>query len=86
MSDHPTSTEIYSFLGLHYHEAGNEDANTDYVFQAELDAIRMAFSSHASLPGIIADHDEFQVLIIDHVNNGAQMLHFAQAILALHVC
>jgi hypothetical protein len=86
MSDSLTGTDIWRFLGVHYHQNGNETDNTDYTWQAEIDAIRAAFSQHEMLVPEISNHEEFQVGIIDCLGTGAELVHFAQASLVITSC
>jgi len=66
----------YAIWGFHFYDTGNRTANTDLTFNAELDAIRNAFTVLNTLPAELqrAGMPQFDV---DLDIFGGELLHYA---------
>lgn len=66
----------YDIWGFHFYETGTRTANTDFAFNAELDAISDAFIIASSLPPALA-RAEPPSFRVDLNVFGGEMLHYA---------
>lgn len=75
----------YSIIGIHFHETGNEDSNSDLTFNAELDAICDAFIVASSLPAALS-RSHVPDFNVDLRMIGGAMRHFAVGSLVVEQC
>jgi hypothetical protein len=83
MSNHVSAQPRYQILGSHYHYIGTDDDNSYDKFHAEIDAIVAQFAlNDPSLP----NHSQVQFQLIQMVNSGAELIHFAAGEIILDLC
>ena len=75
----------YDIWALHYYSTGKKTANTDLLFNAELDAITEAFDNVSGLPIRLQRRQPLQ-WSQDLGIYGGEMLHFAIGLLTVEVC
>lgn len=78
-------TWSYDVWGFHHYSTGNRTANSDLDFNAELDAIALAFDDVASLPAQLKRRDPLEWQVDLNVYGG-ELLHFAVGQLTLEAC
>lgn len=76
-------TATYAVWGFHYYTTGNETANTEDVFQAEVDAVADALVANA-VTGVRLEPVQFPT--IDLGKFGEELLHFARGELVVKWC
>lgn len=68
---------VYDIAAFHFYDTGNRTANSDYTFNAELDAICDAFIVASSLPQELGRVEEEPQFRIDLGVFGGELLHYA---------
>lgn len=76
----------YDIIGIHYHDTGNEDANSDLKFNAELDAICDSFINKENFQDTALARSHVPEFAVDLRMLGGSLKHFALGSLVVEQC